>query len=483
MIELRTISTIVAAYIPDGEDLYGHKEQIHTTQDWDQFLPVIEHAGKNISSTIDLLNMKARERSIRSYNRNMTIQSIPSEQLAETKLDVSVNELTLGSQKYILNLTQSAITIIDSDAIPKVYLPLENTSLTAFAGSILIIEITNLNNKEIVSAYGGTDNYLGVYESLLERHKVDKTIAYKASKIFQMANDLYNKLEYNKVQPRSNSIKVVGVKEIKGEYIVDLNNGKTIFDKEFSITISMNNLMNVRPNPVTTTNYKFQVALNCNDRINSVQAFINDPDDDIDDRYLAVGPDVIKIPKIKDPSEEPMFKMIIHVEDGKETKIEEPLHEIDNLPYIYTSKEEARIGMSKDRLYEKELAEKRIKSELTKLSINDSIEAQRIELEKEKREWDRERRHLEKVREETLNSKAEESLKLELKKNELEKERELMKLQMLSYNHDRTRENETMKFHYDVQRANKDTTLQTLKVVGGVVALGAAAFAVYKKLS
>lgn len=483
MIELRSLSSVVAAYIPDGEDLFAYKEQILTTDEWNHFLPVIEHAGTKISSTIDLINIQERGKSIRSYNRNTTSLALSDEKVTDSKLDVSANELTLGSQKYVINLTQSTITIVDSSGIPKVYLPLENTSLTPFNGSILIVEINNLNTKEIASRYGGTDNYLDVYLSLIDRHDLNSKVSIKLCNMFKLVNSLYTKLEFDNITPASNSVKVVSVKEITGEYVVDMDNGKTLFDREYGMTISTKKLMHALPNPVTTKEYQFQTEFCGADTINTVRTFINDPHDEIGDRFMAVGGEVIKIVKLKDNQRPPKFHLVLRNDEGTFEYKEFFLEDLDTLPFIYKTKEEARAGMTKDRLLENELAEKKLKSEMAKINISDNIEAERLKLEREKMEWDREKQKLENAKQKIINTQTEEEMKYELYKTELEKERELMKLQMMSYNHDRTRENESMKFHYDVQRANADTTLQTLKVVGGVVALGAAAFAVYRKLS
>lgn len=481
MFEVKKKSRVVGMYLPEGEHMYSNTRQVVAMEGFDKYLPVMSGFSRIMNKDFTLVNVDNREESINAYNKNAGKSSINEEIVRSNMIDISRNDLTFEADLILLNFTDSKVTLNNDRALRKVFPKIENNKLVEFEGKLIIMEVNSLNTVNFVSNFDGTSDYLtSLIDDLKSNPIISQDILKKTLDIYLNAKEFYDSVIMKREKFNSNSIKVVNVLELDGEYIHKLDKGETLLIPEYRIVLSREKINNICMNPYTSKDMDLTLEAIAAINKNNLTTYINDPDNFLSPKYMFVGGVAIEIPKLSMPTEKSELVMRI-VENGKVVKSDEwPLEEIPKLDFIFNSRQEAIDGMDRIQKAERELKEIKIQHERELSNIKREYEEKR-----ERRADEKDERNLKLEEELRIINMQKEALEndKELFRSELEKQRELLRLESMKYQNHSNRENENMKFHYDMQRSDKDATIQTLKVVGGCVALGVAAYAAWKKLS
>lgn len=481
MFEVKKKSEVVGMYLPEGELIYSNTRLVVAKEGYDKFLPVMSGFSRVMNKDFTLVNVMNREESVDTYNRNMVRSSLSNEKLRSSMIDISRSDLSFDSDIILLNFTDSKVTVNNDKALRKVFPKIENNKLVEFEGKLVIMEINSLNTVDFIANFDGTSDYLS---SLIDDLKANPNMApdiySKTLDIYLNAKEFYDGIILEKKKFDANSIKIVNILELDGEYIHKLDKGETLLIPEYRIVLSREKINNICMNPYTSKDMALTIKELETINRNNLTAYINDPKNYMSPKYMFVGGEAIEIPKVVIPGEDP--KLVIRiVENGEEVKVKEhSFEEIPNLDFIFNNRQEAIDGMDRIQKAERELKEVKIQHERDLSNIKREYEEKR-----ERRADEKEIRNLKMEEELRVINLQKEALEndRDLLRAEMEKQRELLKLETMKYQNQSSRENENMKFHYDMQRSDKDATIQTLKVVGGCVALGVAVYAAWKKLS
>lgn len=413
------------------------------------------------------------------------------------------NDLLISPVTIALNFTPTPVTFVEQNGFRKTIRPISGRNFTAYSGNLYIFTLYSFNSIDDIEKLTEHGNYIS---ELLERQDRFGLNEYKEVKscLEEIKILLLSKDFKKTVADHGGTYKVVTSMRIN-DSILDDHGEKGIYVRSKKLLISRKDIVRTDNNPsgsCSLSTIDMKQILNSN----SFSCYINDPDDKITDRYISVAGKVIKVSRVKN-KDMPTGIYAIYTNEKSQPEIELVfgLDKIDECEFIFRTREEAiagadKKGMQEERLMlernkheleknrseierlaeEKAMREAKLKYELEKLQAEESLRkidaeyklrlnAATIEANEQKLRHDKELAELKRKMEEDSAKANEESMNF---KTQYERERHMYDLRM----HDN-------KTRYEESKYKKDAFVETLKTVGAVAGVAAAGILLYKKLT
>lgn len=506
MFILEQQSEVIGVYLPEGELNYGAARQSLIDEKWKRYIPLVSGFSKNVKENFVIADFDNRENELKTFDGNMSAKSYRESDLGRTILDVTRSDLLVSADIIMLNLTDVNITVSMPNGLKKIIPPIgRSEALAQFKGHILIMEVTTLNTSDFVSSVSGIDDYISLLISEVKSHPdVDETKASKLVKIYERARECMNSIAASGEKFLANSAKVINVMELEGSVMSRIDRNEFVYIKEYGLVISKNKITSGGFTPLFTRFASMTVEEVKNLKTNTFNAVLVDRNNTIDQRFLYIAGNVIEIPKSRTGEVEGLH-IYINGFGGDEIIEHIPLDRLGDCKFVFKTRESALSGIDRMLAAEHKLKESkqdfekfRIDSErkLQELKHERELERQRYEKEKEERDrqwalekeerdrqWEQRTRHWDENKQRTNHEKSQVDLEHDRLKAELDAQRELLKLEVSRWEARQKRESDAHKYDHELRKADAENTLQTLKVIGGVAALGGIAYTLYRKFS
>lgn len=501
LIEVHDRSLIVGGYIPSNEMIYRNEVGSTVDQRYTKFLPLLEELNTSGDMGVRFVNPDNRDETITQYNANSKDCFLDDNTVSKTKIDLTMNDLRVGSDLLVLNFTNSIITTSTAGESYKTFGKIVNERLDVFEGKVVIFEVTSVNREDVMRMVTNIENF---YDSVVERlmgliqiRRINKQID-----IYNKAKEMYENVITKYGQFYDNTIKVVNILVLGGNDINKLVSGTDLFIDEYGLVISTKGPLEMAINPLSRHEPYISPELYENLMKNGIRCYINDPTNRLSDRYIHVIDRVIKIPKLRDfSSPAGMFIKIdsdmesyVGLNETESDSILIELDKVDELDYVYKTIEEAEGGADRIHKLENESKTKLAQLNIDKINLERELMNKRLELEQLRADLNREKEEIEleyrayedKIRREKDASEME-RLKYKDSSDTKKSELELLKEQFKLENEMRDKQLESImdreKFSREVFKSNTSTVSDTLKVVGAILAFAAGGYVLYKKLN
>lgn len=471
-------------YLPDDDNSYRGGVKFKKTSGMSKYIPIWNEVKLSLGSDIVLTDGANKYEEVSTYNRHSTTKFLLDSKVKENRIDVTHNDLMIGPVKFLFNFTLKDISLKDENGLVKTFSPIVNNKMEEFYGKVVIFEITPINLPQTVRQRTGVENYLLSMSNLYHKSGNKKLI--KTAKMYDFISEHYREeLENNPNDPKANSIKVVSMIALEGLDIETLSR-EDIYLSEWDLVLSYKNISEMSDNPKASLGGLDPSEMNLVIKENSIVTYINDPDNELSDRYISVIGKVIKVPVIKSPHKAKGF-YIVMPEEGDSHGHVYTLDGIKDSKYIHKSKEEALTGADLNELYKKE--NDRLKSELDREKIESERERSILQIEHDKTLL-KLREDLERIKQETALEQHELNLErartdseLNVNKNESEALKEVMKA-INEGNKQRWEEKgHARKDVYEAKKYERDNSLETLKTMAGIAAVVTTGILLYRKLT
>lgn len=522
-LEYTEVSRIIGGYSPDGEGIFQESNSLGILMDkpYERFIPMISGFSRNHQVELEILDPVQRENKLGTYDRNNPNSSLAESVIRTKYIDVTRNDLSFSSDIVILNFTDKAISVCNDRGIVKMYAPIRNETMESHRGHIYFLEVTSLNNPDFTREYFEDTDYVATMMTKYNQ-KVSKASPrelFKAIDLYTKAKEIYDSVIINGGTFTNNSIKVINLLPIDNFSIQEMYKGKEIHVLEYKALMSMKGPSEMGLNKYLNTDYTLTSNVLSLLSKHNITCFINDPHNEIGERFTYIAGNVVRIPKIQDRSQRAKFHMRFSglevtrkhelLEDGI---LETSLIEMDDLPYIYKTVEDAEVGANRELLAEKEfiirenaLRNEKLRAELELSELKKAMDHEKLKADSDLLDKRKEIESL-KMEMETLKAsndinrterkddfeekKYEREMLLEEEKAKLAKakerwdlEREQLKADLARSNYNHEREMNSIKYQQENNKTNNEAVLQTLKTIGGVVALAAVGYTIYKNFS
>ncbi len=464
----------------------------HTGEAFEDFIPFIEEFTINDPTSFQLRNVNDISQSLEGYDRTKTNKRLTEEVIRRKKIDVTLNDINPTPSMLIFNLTDSVVTCFNNLNIPFILSPLKSEKLKEmWHGKIVIIQVHRLMtpyaaNNLLGLSHEEQSNKISYLVDILNKSRYVPTES--GSKpanrenyglgVMSFAQDLWDKISYMDNDFRESTIKVVTSSVLSAENFKTTDSDVT--GKDVSIYVPNLQLYFVKGANIAGAKTP---ALNYDGEQNIFKKFIIpgtkfiyivDRANKIGDRFYNIGGSIEKVIRCNrfEHHDEGLFQG--HFDDNFNLiKIKKAdLDKIDDVPYLYTSQEEAHIGADKAKQYEDELRLRRTESEAALLDLKNetNITINRIRKEQEE-DKARHARELQESEQRFIQFKRDLESSSLREKNEYEKYGNGMK----NYFDER-------KYVRDDIRYERDSSLETLKTVASVCGVLATGFLVLKQL-
>ena len=472
---LTKVPKVVGMYLSDNGNVYNNrslpisKYQSTIEPAVSKYIPILNAITVNLESGLKFCDLEDQRSEIELYDKNMVVNKTLSPTTIKTKkIDVTANDLYVGPIDIVLNFTGLRLVVRTTSGLRKLYLPLTNEKFGDFKGKVVIMSIHTLNSPQMVREVSDRGNYL---EDMLNEYRKSSTYFQdeEPKEIIEYVLKHWDSVKSVDQQRQSNTIKVVTSVEIDSNEIMTAPD-KNVWMKNKEWVISFNDILSEYPlleglskvnNAIVSDNGQLKNGLTC---------YIVDNKNQIGDRFMHIAGTTFKINKTKDLTLPDGLYLIQLGDDGSVVQQEHtPLYEIDKNEHVFRSMEEARHGADLRTKYRDDLEDRR-----------QQLEAERLELSNKSLQ--------EKARFEELTRNMEIQAKerdLQFKEKENEFKKRLQKLQEDSENSKSRREEKSyrLKNTYEKKKYKRDTTLDTIKTIGSIAGLLAGGFVIYSKLS
>jgi hypothetical protein len=304
---------------------------------------------------------------VKSRQSTGEINTPKPEFLDETIWDLMVSDITL-----ILNLSKEFIYVKRQDGTVRMFRPIKCVNLEHLEGSVLFLTTKIFDSVEEIRARTSIHNYLNDFI---------KDNEYRHIKRVQHSVDIFN--EIKRAIVNDGLIADPDGRGHPGKYKVTLMHKLDIseFDKRgtgtevtnnlylsyYNLLVSLNSHNNIPDNPGTSLLDAENKEIDNITKDHSFVCFIVDKENTINTRYHNVGGKVFPIKKVTNTFlKDGLYYKAGKVEDINETN-RTPLEEINNLKYIYKTREEAENGLKLSEMKKMELEEKVLDVGMTKL--------------------------------------------------------------------------------------------------------------------
>ncbi len=475
----------VAMYVTDAGTLTKHVggASYWTTLKENKYIPLLSFikldsvnefrftTGENISSDIV------------SYNEHTSSQRPLPNILNNSRINVTANDLFVGGITMCLNFTKYCVTLVSSFGIPKMYRPLDNVKFPEYEGSLVFFTIHTVNSPQSVKNSFGYQNYL---EKLYANRSGGHSL--KDEEFSETLNFILNNLHNNRSitdTVASDTLKIATVITVSQEEFFYKKTKQDVYIQNKGILASLNSVVDVSPHPSFIDAVIDDKAILEGIRENGVSCFIVDNEDLIGDRYINFAGQVIKVPKHK--NRDKVNGLYIGSLDSDKHFTTENLTSLDDLEqnrYLYKSAEEALDGgdLKKKFMEESELR-KVIRAEEA-LNSKMAYEESYRKLEEKSRERildieERSRVRINELEEQARISKLEHEDQLRKFSIDSEKTKQVTGREK----HKQETKSLKKKVRYEEDRYRRDSTVETIKTIGAIAALGLGIFALYSKFS
>lgn len=441
-----------------------------------KYYPVLEYFKMDSRIDVKMLYSGDVSKTIETYDPVKKPNKKPSHYVMSTDfIDVTSNEIMPIPDNVILNLTNDVLTVYDHYNIPHAVYPIYNTNLRdEFQNKILIFTIHKVTNPKIPKLMENESH--SYIERILDelRSKPEKALSpaeREQLKVLEVADKLYHETalfsdrhrvssEQEKIS-NINSYKIVTVLELDNDDFVENKIGSRPEDTVLHI-ISKNLYITRRSvyryfNIPVLDSFGF---INTKSMPGTYSIYIVDNKDMLSPRYTCIADKVIKIKSVKIPtSQEGLYIAEYNEDGGISLTFICDLDNIDKVKYIYKTQEEALNGADKLTLMDKEMKMKELNLQKELLEAKKENEKLKMDYEKLSRDLSIERERA-KIDFEAM------AKELELKYSRMKRELEEKSLED-KWRYDR--DNYRMRNSYEEAKYARDTTSDTLKLVGTVV--------------
>ena len=451
------------------------EEKFVATPVMNGYLPVLDLINFNSDESVRFTDGKNVSNDIITYNKRIQDnRSLSSEIVSNRKLPTKFNDIIGSPVTIVLNFTKEKLTTIDTDGFPNHYEPIYNSNFDKHKGSILLLTIRMFNHPKTMEIAAGSGNY---FRGL--RDKLRNSDQQRTRHLADICEFLINHpgiYSEDKFLNPTSSVKVVSIAEIDAS---ELLHGEFV-DADTGILYSLNKYSQIEGNPLTDMELYASDCLKDIITDGEIIVYINDPDDQLEPQYLNVAGNVFKVNKIKSKDRPRGLFLSSKNDFGDIITQTIPLEDIPTSEFVYSSKDAATNGANVKEKTSIEIAQLKSRLEATKLERDSGIIQQKQELEILKNNIEKEQAEF-KVE---MNKKRETlALELEEIKNKRDIESLTAKRDYEKFSYDTNRQAMSYKTNYEVDKYRRDSTLETIKTIGSVVAAGAGIVFLYSKFS
>ena len=485
MKEVTRKKTYFGAYLPDNdsESIYNNGMYFSSKDNLKRYIPLVETFTCDFSTEVSLVDGNNKFNEIRGYNGNNNNRNLNEKAISKHRINLTQNDLSVGSQLLVFNFTNKNISIDTPNGLRKTYVPINNEKLSDYAGNIVFFEITALNTPSFISKLTGIDNYLNV---LSEHFATNPSTDIKETyELYLFVENLLKEKSLDTRQFKSNSIKTVSLLELTSSDVAMMNDGD-IFVAGHNLVVSFKSLVDISSNPshklsgFNTTDY--QNILN----LSGVGLFLNDCDNKIGDRFTYISGKSARIVSLKKNELAEGLYRTSFKNGAIRNEFISSLEDIDNLSYVYKTREEAMSGADTTSIYNDTIVKNKAELEHMRVESQRALVEQQVHYDRLMKEAQME---LERVKASSTLTQHEAKNKREVmstehaeRKNESDNYKEILKV--LSETHKTNLDNGSMhrKNYYEEKRYERDSTVETIKTVAAIAGVVATGFLIYKKL-
>lgn len=490
---------ILGLYLSDTQDIYNNNSiKCVVNPKSVGYLPIIEYVTLNRQEEVRFVDGMNKNNEVITYNRHTSSQSLDRNAILKGRIDVSANALLATPVVICLNFTNYNVTFSTPGDHRVTFSPIESSRFEEYDGKILFFSLMVLNNPKQIRDINGYANYL---ETLIEKYS--KEVINKNEEMIELlsyVNDNLHTVELTNKLDRLNGIKVSTLIEVDIDFLLS-DQEKTLYIENKKWLITLEDIVNAPIHP-ESSNLLLHGDTAKEIKDNSVVCYIVDNEDLISDRYINFAGCVQRVPKIKNPALPNGLYMINKTEEKINNQLVIKLEDIDTSQFIFKSREEALEGADVSKKYKDELQQKQAELELERLkkqqevieskseaekivhSLKTALAEQQLELTRQQHETDM--LYKAKLREQELAFEQRiRELKESIDKRKLDHETHSLQNKE---NHDYfkyrlDRETSYVKSQYESQKYERDSTLETIKTIGGIAGLLAGGFVLYGKLA
>lgn len=470
---------IVGMYIHDvgSISITGNQKSVWKAREGSRYLPLLNLFTLHSNADIKFTTGENVSDDIITHDERATTKRFSQSVMDKSKLNVTQNNLILGTVYVVLNFTKYNLTLTANKSLPDLYRPLSNSSMSEYQGKLIIFSVTNIGTPSEYKAVYGVNNYL---EVLKESYRNETAPGFK--EMVNFINDVqgYWLLSGNTSDATpSSTIKICRCMQLPEEALLEKGVFQDLYLRQESLVISGKSVVEVGHHPNLSSVGMADRQLVDIMRPHGVSWYIVDPKDEIGDRYYCVAGTVRAIPKIKSNDAAPGLYIVATDSDVRITNEDfTPLCDIDNNKYIFKSREEAEMGADKKTLFNHE-------AELNKITRNEEVEKLRMAGLRSKHDSEERLAALERQMAEDRSRHEREMLEAK-RRHEAEMANIKVDQRKMDMDFDRT------KFHYDErsmrnksvyeeERYQRDSTIETLKTAGSLAGLAIAGMMAYRR--
>lgn len=453
---------------------------VTSTQAAMPYLPLVNLIGVNDS--VKFTDSERTDMDVSTYNQNATGKRLNPVVIQSSRLRVGGMDLVAGDIYLFLNFTTTAMSVMTSTNIQH-YQGLSCDRFKEFRDRVFVIRVSTVASPTVADKVHGVNNY---FDRMIDLHcavRSKRSEEYRAMMLF--ASECWNLHCNSSTQTQGNSLKIASVTELSPSVVHSIKDGQQVILKEIDFRVMSTPVAMNTANPVFEENLTHSSDIVTSFRDHAFSCFIVDNTSAITDRFYNFMGKAVLIPKIKDSSlVEGLYTVAADKSSSLRPEDVTPLSEIDKLPYVYASLQEAAEGVDL--------------TSLSKRQHEEAIAAQTRENNLQAMRFARERSELE----HKLSIEREESAS-RMREREAEHKRELdamdrahkAEVARLGIDHKRAehdfaydkynmdRSSLFTKSTYEEGKFKRDSTIETIKTAGSLAALAVAGMMAYKRFA
>lgn len=501
----------VGMYVTDATTLAHHKgaASYWITHKEFKYVPILRMLNVSNDNEVRLASGDSIQEDITTYNQNYRLTMMDEKLVEKTKLNTTTNDLLINTIDIALNFTGKRVTIVSHRSGPKSFAPLKLEPAHEFQGKLLFLTLYALNSKENIHRVYGLTNYI----SHLKNRLIDKKDfnSCELRDVYGYVLDCYANTKTGVILDSTDTYKIATIGIMDSESVKEFGDPNvTVHIRNRQLEVSFCEILNAPEHDVFSQNYSLDTQVMDTIREHGRSYFIVDNHDKIADRYMYSAGKVVKVPKQKNPNRLCGFYHM-HIDGRKSLTADDftPIESIDTLEFLYKTEEEALYGANKKDVYKDEIELKRLDKLNESLERKTEGEITSAELFKQRQEFELlfKKRMAEMEEENRIKQQAreEEDRKRRLQFEEEDRRRkaayEESMLQIKREAEYRKQQTEDHKFNYDKNRYHmdnlslyskrdyevgkyeRDSTIETIKTVGGIVGLVAGGVVLYGKMA
>jgi len=504
---------ILGGYLNDKSNFHmGDKDTFFkVTDSYSSFLPVFNMLAVSQDSEFFFSNGKSKLDDIESYTKYIDGKKIGLRQdvIEDKKICIEVNDIYLDDIRLILNFTDYKISTLYSSGKVKSFRPIKSKTFDELHGHVFIVTIEHYNNPVVMHAMYGVADY---FQDMIDKLTIDGYGGYDLQiEKYKFLSSMYGDVKLSRGKyhtdieqliSKRNSYKIVTGNIISQKLLLE-NRTTPMFLTHYGMSITLDNPISSPLIADTCTDSTTRILGSSKFIPNSITVFIIDNENNVGDRYMAIGDHPRKILKLKNPGYNNGLYFLSTDEHGQNrTEKMVPIDQIDTCGYVYKSLEEARTGADLAKKTELELEKYRQEIELLKLDkTKEQLEHKYIvesSMLESKRSHEEELLKLRLEYEDKSKSIKEQSERVKLENDRLnyalKETSDRLKLEMervsneQKYSFDRNKyyldeRTHINKTNYEEDRYRRDTFVETIKTVGAVAGVLATGYIIYNKVN